>query len=340
MKYIYISAALVFVHWSAASTLQNEIIQDAPAPASRAAESTHKQNPVLLEIAGQQFTAADAFEAVMFHYRDSGLEILRKLAGDAVIHAEAARLGVSVDLTDIEPGVHESVEELRKRVDTEFGASLTFDQFLESEMRMSLSEYKQLAAKSVEQKQLAAFTIRYEQIRSDRVAVRHLIVRDKKTADACLQKLRDGADFAALARSESIAPSKTEGGKLPPLDRELEHPIVKLAFETGPGSVGGPVEEILGPAGGKGGPLEDKNVQKIYHLFRVLERLPARNVTFAQAKAEIVNSIRENPIRRFEFEAFMRKVGKRYPAVLLGRELDPSAPVPPLRAEAQPADRR
>jgi len=232
------------------------------------------------------------------------------------------------------------VEELKKRVDTEFGAALTFDQFLESEMRMSLSEYQQLAAKSVAQTQLAAFTIRYEQMRSDRVAVRHLIVKDKKTADLCLQKLRDGADFAALARAESISPSKTEGGKLPPLDRELEHPIVKLAFETAPGNFGGPVEEQLGPVVGKSGFAEDKNTQKIYHLFRVLERLPARNVTFAQAKAEIVKSVRENPIRRFEFEAFMRKVGKKYPAVLLGRELDPSSAVSPARAESQPADRR
>jgi parvulin-like peptidyl-prolyl isomerase len=278
--------------------------QDAPpvAVASRPATS----NPVLLEAGGECFTAADAFEAVLFHYRDAGIEILRKLAGDAIVRAEAARLGVEVDAEDVEPMVRESVESLKKRVDTEFGGVLTFDQFLETEMFTTSGEYEQLARKFATQSRLASLTVRFDQIINERVSVRHMIVRDHKTADACIQKLRDGADFAALARAESMATTKNDGGRLPPFDRELEHPIVALAFDTPPNSVGGPIEE-------------KRSNGTVYHIFRVIERIPARNVTFADARADVRKSLAESPITRFEFEAFMRKAGKRYPAKMLGR---------------------
>lgn len=270
---------------------------------------------MVAEVAGEQFTASEAFQSVLFHFRDDGIEILRKFAGDAIIRAEASRLGITVSSDEVEPAVREAVESLQKRVETEYGTALTLDEFLHEQMFTSRAAYESAVRAFARQTRLTALVIRYDQLTQDRLTVRHLLVRDRARASQCLQKLREGADFAALAREESLAPTKADGGKLPPFDREFAHPITEPAFATATGTLGAIVEEKRGD-------------QTWFHLFKVIERTNARKVIFAEVRDELVRGLVERPLSRFEFESYMRKAGRRYPATILGR---------PLTADSRPA---
>lgn len=275
----------------------------APAP------QASKPARVVARVAGETITSDEAFDAVLFHFREQGLEVVKKLAGDAILRAEARKRGVAPDPVEVERGVVEGIKTLGTRVDTEFGASMTLDRFLESEMRTTRAEYEQLLRAFVAQSQLAALLIRFDEWTNERVSLRHIAVRDAKTAAECIQKLRDGADFATLARDVSVAATKGEGGKVPPFDRELRHPMTAAAFDAPVGTVGGPV-------------FESRGEEKMYHIFKVIEKIPARNVAFDAVKAELYRDITKNPPARFEFEAFMRKAASRHPSEVFGLKLE------------------
>ncbi|MBI3817715.1 MAG: peptidyl-prolyl cis-trans isomerase [Planctomycetes bacterium] len=302
------AAILLFVPAAFGSILQN------PAATQPAKDA----NPVVVEVAGARVTAADAFDALMFHFRDDGIEILRKLAGDAIVRAEAGRLHVAVRDDEVDPAVRVAVEMLQKRVETEFAGAVALDRFLEDEMLTTRAEYEQSVRAFARQARLAALVIRYDQSLTDRAVARHIVVRDKKKADECIQKLRDGAAFEVLAHDESIASTKTEGGKLPAFDREFESPITAAVFQTPAGVIGGPIEEI-------------RDGQNYYHIFKVLDRIAARTAPFDDLRAEISTKLRANPLSKYEFEAFMRKCAKRYPSKVLSRTLKAAGENPATR---------
>jgi peptidyl-prolyl cis-trans isomerase C len=47
--------------------------------------------------------------------------------------------------------------------------------------------------------------------------VRHILVKDRHSAEDLIRKLKEGSSFAELARKFSICPSSTNGGDLGPI---------------------------------------------------------------------------------------------------------------------------
>jgi parvulin-like peptidyl-prolyl isomerase len=279
-------------------------------PAARAPEIIATRpagpDPVVVRGAGVEVRASEAFESLLFHFREEALETLRKLAVDAVARAEAARLGVHGEEADLASEVARELEELRKRIETEYAGALDVDRFLEEELLTTREDYERSLRRFVEVRRLTALLIRYDQIRSERVVIREIVARDREHAEELRAKLAEGAEFAALARGESTSLSRADGGRLPPFDREHDHPAAELAFAGTVGSIVGPIEDLRG-----GSPR--------YVLARILERIPARDVPFDAVSAEIAQGLQARPIERFEYEAFFRKASRRYPVEMLGR---------------------
>jgi len=94
----------------------------------------------------------------------------------------------------------------------------------------------------------------------------------RKKAEALRVRLKKGEDFAALARSSSEdADSAPRGGDLGELrPGQVAEPFVRAAFALAPGQVSGVVETAYG-----------------FHLVKVLERLPARPLAFAEVKDQL-----------------------------------------------------
>jgi len=285
------------------------------APASRPA-------PVVVRAAGQTFTKEDAFDSILFHHRDAAIEVLRKLAGDAIARAECERLQVTVPAAEVDEGVQAAVGALRERVELEFGKDINFDDFLERDLLTTRADYEASVRRFVEASRRTAYLVRYDQMRTERLVARHIVVADRTKAEQLLADLRAGADFRVLAKQQSLAPSKSDGGKLPPFDREFTHPLVAPAFGAVVGELCGPIDDLRGPV-------------PVVHIFQVLERLAPREEPFEAVRAELARGLKERPIDRFEFDAYVRKQSKRYPAEILGRRPpEPRAATRPAGASA------
>lgn len=295
----------------------------ASAPAFVPAEAVGSKDSVVVRVAGTEFTFADAFDEFLFNYRGETHEILRKLAGDRIVEIYANEYGVTVDPAEVEEMRTAALRNLAERVVTEFGRDSTLAWFCDQQLRTSLADYEAQLTRSLRRSVLASYVIRFDAVKCDRVVVRHIVVHDRDAAVAVLGKVRAGADFAATARQESVAPTRVEGGRIPPFDREFDHPITAQAFELPIGGIAGPIEDTRGK-------------EPLFHVIKVVERLPGSQATFAEVRDRLRDELRERPIERFEFEAFMRKAERRFPVEVLGRRArtGETPPRAPLRADA------
>lgn len=225
---------------------------------------------------------------------------MRKLVHDEIVRLEAKRLDVAVRGEEVDAGVREALETLRKQVDLEYAGKKTLDRFLQDDLRTTLAAYETQLRRFVLSRALFERALRLEQMREDRVVCRVLSVASREKAEELLAKLREGADFEAIARQESLAPNREQGGKMPPFGSDYEHPIAKLAFETSLGALGGPVEEKR-PGG-----------ESWFHVLRVIEKIPARALDAAASEAEIRKSLADRPIEDWEYAVWMKRMEKRY----------------------------
>jgi len=95
-----------------------------------------------------------------------------------------------------------------------------------------------------------------------------------KTEDL-LKQLKDGADFAELAKSQSVCPSAPQGGDLGFFPRGETNPAFEnVAFELEIGQISEVVETEYG-----------------YHIIKVTEHKDASTTSFEQAKDDIIKQL-------------------------------------------------
>jgi peptidyl-prolyl cis-trans isomerase C len=79
------------------------------------------------------------------------------------------------------------------------------------------------------------------------ITFRILTVRAKDEAEALLRRLREGADFATLARESSVDPYAPKGGLVENLKKiDMPHDLAADAFALEPGQVKGPIATRIG----------------------------------------------------------------------------------------------
>ena len=102
--------------------------------------------------------------------------------------------------------------------------------------------------------------------------VRHILVKDEKTADKLYAQLKGGADFAALAKKYSQDPgSKSQGGKLTISKGQTVPPFDKVAFSLKTNELSKPVHTQYG-----------------WHVIQALSAIkPAKKTPFTQVKEAI-----------------------------------------------------
>jgi len=135
-------------------------------------------------------------------------------------------------------------------------------------------------------------------------------------ARSLLKQIKNGADFAELAKANSSCPSSAKGGDLDFFKRDRMVPaFAKAAFELKVGQVSDIVETKFG-----------------YHIIKVTDR---KNDTFEQAKDNIVETLtqkRQGELAKEYIESLKAKAKIVYPP---GKE--PKAPArPPIMAPSRP----
>ena len=118
---------------------------------------------------------------------------------------------------------------------------------------------------------------RQEFVRPERVRLRQILTEDRASAERALQEIAAGGDFAELARRLSQDPSAATGGYQGELSREnLPPAFADVIFALKPGEVSKVVPAEYG-----------------FHVFQVLEHVPAGAVPLAEAREEIRERLRQ-----------------------------------------------
>jgi len=105
----------------------------------------------------------------------------------------------------------------------------------------------------------------------------------KAKAEDLLKQIKEGADFAGLAKAHSGCASAANGGDLGFFGRgQMVAPFEKAAFELKPGQLSDIVETQYG-----------------YHIIKVTDRKDAGGIPFEQTKDDIINRLMQK--KQFEF---------------------------------------
>jgi len=109
-----------------------------------------------------------------------------------------------------------------------------------------------------------------------RVRARELVVKSKEEADSLLELLKKGADFDSLARTRSVAWTKTRGGDMGFFPKG-RHPgiIDSVAFSLKPGEISGVIK-----------------TDTLYTILKIEEVKPSRQRKFEEVKGEIRGRLR------------------------------------------------
>ncbi len=151
----------------------------------------------------------------------------------------------------------------------------------------------------------------------------------RKKAEELLKQIKEGADFAALAKENSDCPSKAQGGDLGFFEKgQMVKPFSDAAFAMKVGDVSDIVETQFG-----------------YHIIKVTDRKEAGQTPFEEAKQQIITTLQQEKrsrIYRDYVDKLKAEANIVYPA---GKEPTPPMPMPmgrraapAKRAEAAPAE--
>jgi peptidyl-prolyl cis-trans isomerase C len=148
------------------------------------------------------------------------------------------------------------------------------------ERRLIEAAYMERAAKGKVSN--AAMRARYDAMMAasggeEEVRVRHILVLEEAEATAIIKELGRGADFAILARSKSIGPSKTRAGDLGYVGRNaVVKPFGDAAFALKIGEVTAkPVKTRFG-----------------WHVIKLEDRRAAKTQSFEEMRPQLVRQIR------------------------------------------------
>jgi peptidyl-prolyl cis-trans isomerase C len=119
-------------------------------------------------------------------------------------------------------------------------------------------------------------------------------------AEGLLKQVKEGADFAAVAKENSACPSSAQGGDLGKFGRDsMVKPFEEAAFSLKVGEISDLVETQFG-----------------YHIIKVTEHQDASTVAFAEAKDQLMASLKTAKMQdafRTYIESLQNKAKITYP---------------------------
>jgi parvulin-like peptidyl-prolyl isomerase len=298
-----------------ASLARDEPPAPAPATDERLA-ATELQKPVagipvdgvLATVDGVSITADDTLSLVFLSDPEPLFGALEQAIRKRLVVSEASRLGVDVGGEVLEKRV---AEVLKKREDDfhfRYGPEAQFFAYLQERYGVEREAYLAILRDVALENLLLERLVRHELRRRDRVRLRALFVDELEKATELHSKLKEGANFAALARRESKdRGTAQQGGLYPPLPADLEHPLVAAVR----GLESGALAEV-GTTTARG--------RTVYWIVKLEGRIAADSRPYGEQREEIERELLESGVAETEIAVWDDAVRKRHEvAIRLGR---------------------
>ena len=259
------------------------------------AEAPDELAPPVGFVAGSRLEAAELLEE--WHDlapRELWLVVDRVVATRLAV-AEARRLGIRLDETALEERLSFERDELRAEMERR-GLDLTLEAFVRQELGRDPRRYLDRLRQATLRQMLAERAVRAASLGAETVDCRILVVRTEEEMDAARAELAKGRPFADVARELSLDDTAAEGGRVPFLVRQEGSPLARLAFQTEPGAVGGPL--VAGD---------------VRFLVLVEELRPPLEGDWAALEAAVEESLRQHAVSDPEFLRWKLTMERRYP---------------------------
>lgn len=107
------------------------------------------------------------------------------------------------------------------------------------------------------------------------VRVRQIVTDSKEKAEAILRRLRNGENFAKLARDLSLSPDRKQGGDLGFIVKGSFPREFELCFQMNPGEISPIIPSSYG-----------------FHLFKVIEKRPETTLVLEQVEGKIAMQLK------------------------------------------------
>ncbi|MFO1518154.1 MAG: peptidyl-prolyl cis-trans isomerase [bacterium] len=284
-----------------------------------------KPTDVVARVAGEPIVVDDVLQALYrdrdkygddaFQKKDRFLKIKERLLEDLIqkkiLTKEAIKQGIVVNDDDLEKEIHKYKSRYTER---------DFQKILEARKidYQTWREVKRanlMADKLIEQKLFADLKISEEKMREyydqhreeftqpEAVKIRQIVTENQGSAEAVLKKLKEGENFARMAHDLSIAPDRMQGGDLGFISRGSFPKEFEVCFDMKVGELSPVVSSLYG-----------------FHIFKVIEKRPAKQLPFEEVKGQIEEWLKEKA-REEAFQAYYEKLRKEYPVEIHGRVL-------------------
>lgn len=257
---------------------------------SEARASTKKESQIINDknivaiVNDQKITKNELYNLLVDTYGDEALDVLIRRT---LIYQTAKKEGVHVTDSEIEQKLKTLVaieidglirayrikdkEELEKELARIGGNLAQLEEKLSRKMRKQ-AEVELLAEKAVEK----TITITdeelqkaYEQEYGEKIEASQIVFKTRREAEEALKKLRSGADFATLAKNESIdRASASRGGKMQPFSPK--YGIGKEVANLKIGEMSGIIKTDHG-----------------HHVVKIIDRKPASKKGFKAVRSEL-----------------------------------------------------
>ncbi|HKC52216.1 MAG TPA: peptidyl-prolyl cis-trans isomerase [Myxococcota bacterium] len=207
---------------------------------------------------------------------DVASDVLQRLVNDQVVLNHAKERGIEVSPADVEARLRDLHGEDWKDPDPRYRESVRREMILE---RTALADLG-ARARAPESSLHAYFEEhRAEYMTPARVQMRQIVVAERPKAEELRAQLESGADFAELARANSIGPEAADGGALPPFSKGQMPEAFDRAFELEPGQISVVVESPYG-----------------FHLFLLESKLPAHDASYDEVREKIAIELSERTL--------------------------------------------
>ena len=230
-------------------------------------------------------------------------DILEGLIEREVLYQESQKAGIKI----ADQKVNDQLAAIKKRFpnEEEFKKALASMDLTEEEVRAQIQ--RGLAIRElIDQKVANKIAITDEETNAyytgnpqlfnqpEKVKASHILIKVEPTADDAKkaearkkieeiqQKLKEGGDFAELAKEYSEGPSSAKGGDLGYFQRgQMVKPFEDTAFSMKANEVSGRVETRFG-----------------YHLIKVYDKKPEQTLAYADVKDKIAQRLKQEKVEK------------------------------------------
>jgi hypothetical protein len=243
-------------------------------------------------VGGVVVTKDELADFVFSRFREQWRQAVDELVDERLVATQAAALGVTVPPAALDAAVDAEARARAEQLRARFGDGADLARSVLEYYGLEVEAWKREILRPRLEVHLALQrVVRLSARTRDQVVARVIVVKDRAKAEAVRAKVAAGADFSLTALEASEDPSREQGGVVAPIGRgDLPLPAVEAAlFGARPGALVGPLE-VATAAGPE------------FHLYRVVEQVPAWPGPPEARRVRLEEDLRTNPVTRTEYE--------------------------------------